>query len=1220
MAKHISLRVAWHDSGWNGHICKNPKENTYCSGNYSYPGDLIKGAKKLEWESDPKVAGCHCSKVEEYPPCATSINAFGKEEIKALSEPPDWFNDDSNGVLLNLPPATACTWFYEGMYTKDVLNKSGYQTYDYDKRLKKAEEYFTQLEKKRSLIFYYANYSNPFSEEDEKKYVVVGISRFLKKGNVSFYENVSDENKRKYAGGFVWQMPITSNYPEEGFSIPYHLYMDNPEILRDLTFIPENQRNFKYATRTISDDDALSYVERFLEIVKKLIEIKDETQDWEIRKKWLIRLLDELWKNRGAYPGIMSVLNFIDFTEAKEYYKICAEKGNDKNAFVNIFELLEGKRKNVDGLEISGTRLKEVARNWKLRDDNEQKILKDVLPRLDISFEQVKNILSPKREVNNLYCDLEVIAENPYLLSEQYIGDDIDDIISFNKIDHGVLPSPDLGIEKIFAKNSSERFRALCVEQLKYHSVHTFISALEIINQVNNKLSYLPDWKKELFTIKYLEVDETIIEEAIKIKNHNGEKYLYLLKVFEDERNIQKTLESFAQRNEIEIKRPFTIKDFVNSLKDSDSDLLTKAENEYIEAINSQAEICQKVFNKCLTVISGAAGTGKTTIIKTIIYAIEKVHGSGSSIFLLAPTGKASERLKEKTDKKASTIHSFLASNSWLNDNFTFKRLGGKVDETIGTLIIDECSMIDLELFAVLFRAINWNSIQRLILVGDPNQLPPIGRGKVFYEIIEWLKENYPENIGVLEINVRQLENRVLKNGNGILDLAEIYIQEKQSEEKYNSIYVERIMKKLQEGGDVDSDLNIQYWENSEVLKEMIKNKIVLDMENDSGLKIEDGNRFYQLLDEIVNRNNYSKATYQQVISPFRGESFGVDNMNIEFQKLFNSYFANKSAINGIALFDKVIQIRNRPKSNKICAYNLDIQKPEYIEIYNGEIGFVKPHAFDNNKFKCHGFRLEKFQVVFNRRENYWVGFGKNLGKDDKGKWIKEESPEDNLELGYVLSVHKAQGSEFERVYLILPNTNSRIQSMELLYTAITRAKSHLTIFVENDVSTFLSFARKESSCLRKINSSLFNFNPLPNDILKLTAWYPEGKIYSTLSEFLVRSKSEVIIANLLSSSNIPFSYETPLFAKDGTMFLPDFTVIFNGETYYWEHLGRLDLPEYKNHWETKKKWYEDNFPNRLIMTYETQTLTKDIEKIIIDKLGHNYYHEENPYKTGGTK
>ncbi len=64
--------------------------------------------------------------------------------------------------------------------------------------------------------------------------------------------------------------------------------------------------------------------------------------------------------------------------------------------------------------------------------------------------------------------------------------------------------------------------------------------------------------------------------------------------------------------------------------------------------------------------------------------------------------------------------------------------------------------------------------MKRLILVGDPNQLPPIGRGKVFSDTIEWLRKEYPDNVGELKHNIRQMENRINNRGTGIVDLAEI--------------------------------------------------------------------------------------------------------------------------------------------------------------------------------------------------------------------------------------------------------------------------------------------------------------------------------------------------------------------------------------------------------------------------------------------------------------
>jgi ATP-dependent exoDNAse (exonuclease V) alpha subunit len=73
-----------------------------------------------------------------------------------------------------------------------------------------------------------------------------------------------------------------------------------------------------------------------------------------------------------------------------------------------------------------------------------------------------------------------------------------------------------------------------------------------------------------------------------------------------------------------------------------------------------------------------------------------------------------------------------------LNDNLTFKRVGGEQETERQTIIIDECSMMDLQLFATLFLSIKWSTVKRLVLVGDPNQLPPIGTGRVFADIVHY--------------------------------------------------------------------------------------------------------------------------------------------------------------------------------------------------------------------------------------------------------------------------------------------------------------------------------------------------------------------------------------------------------------------------------------------------------------------------------------------------
>jgi len=182
MTKHISVRVAWHSDGWNGHVCKDPKRNSYCSGQYSYPGEMIgetRTSEFIEWECRKDVAGKPCEELKDgIPPCIYSINAFGDKELTAYSDPPEWFNDNSKQKRWGLSPYTICTWPYEEMYRPEVKNSEG--RFDYDKRLAFAKDYFKQLEVNKSLIFYYANYSNPSSENEAKNYLLVGISRLKK--------------------------------------------------------------------------------------------------------------------------------------------------------------------------------------------------------------------------------------------------------------------------------------------------------------------------------------------------------------------------------------------------------------------------------------------------------------------------------------------------------------------------------------------------------------------------------------------------------------------------------------------------------------------------------------------------------------------------------------------------------------------------------------------------------------------------------------------------------------------------------------------------------------------------------------------------------------------------------------------------------------------------------------------------------------------------------
>ncbi len=1184
MTNHVSARVAWHMDGWNGHICRNPAANTYCVGPHSYPGTKIAEERILEWEQ--AHSGRCCSELDNIPPCIYSINAFGTKPLTAFSDPPKFFKDGSRQRRWNLPPATVCVWPYEEMFLEEVKKQGG--TFDYDKRLERARNYFSQVEKDRSLIFYYANYSNPFNEEDSRSYVLVGLSRVKKIGEIMFYENCSPETKQKFGGGFIWQCNLTSHYPDQGFRMPYHLYLDKPEVLDKILLVPDNPRNFKYATRVISDDDALDLVEKFLEVASTLQDLGDTCENWSVRIGWLQVLIGELWQSRGLYPGLLAVLEYLDFKEAVPYFKQQTDVGDEQDAKNALFAYLDGRRTSIAGFTLSGEKMKRVLRQWQLKTEDEQRLLRDVLPRYGLRAGQIQRILSSDRAANSIDASLPSIAENPYIISEQFIGDGPDDTIPFTKIDHGVYPSPELGGASVFPDtDDAHRLRALCVEQLRREEKDAFVAASQVIHALNHKLSFLPEWKRHQFTERYLEVEKDELSGALTFREEDGRQYLYLKSVFEAERSIEKQIRALARRPDIRFKMPLTESQWYNYLYSETSSLAERNPKQYDEAIRGQVEVCQRIFVRPVCVLSGAAGTGKTTVIKALIQGIDKAHGAGTSFQLLAPTGKAADRLREATEKPAATIHSFLAQHHWLNANMTYKREGGVKEDKFLTYIIDEASMLDLELISALFRAINWASVQRLIFVGDPNQLPPIGRGRVFADLIDWLLESNPESVGFLETNIRQMENRLKGEGTGILELASLYMRTRQTPEKDEGAqaHAEEILRRVQEGGDIDKDLRVMYWKDPDELAQKLTETIVADMEKDTGQSF-DVSRPFELWNAAFKQNGDSRPEYQQVISPYRGDLFGIEHINEVLQKHAHGA-SNRGSLAGITLFDKVIQVINRSKSTSIYGYNTKTKKREQLEVYNGELGFVKPHAYDKNNWTWPNFRINRFQVTFSHKEYFWA------------EYTSESQVEENLELAYAISVHKSQGSEFERVYFILPKDKVALLSRELFYTGMTRARRHCTILVQEDISPLLSMRRPEKSHLVGINASLFSFHPIPDEMRTMREWYVEGKIHQTLADIMVRSKSEVIIANMLAEREIPFQYEVPLYAPDGTFYLPDFTVTWAGEAWYWEHLGRLDNDEYRHHWETKQAWYDKFFPGRLVTTREAGTLSKDAETLI---------------------
>lgn len=1185
MGQHVTARLAWHDSGWNGHICNDPAANTYCVGSHSYPGGMISERRDLDQERG--CAGQACSSLKSIPPCIYSVNAFGKDALTAFADPPEFFNKGAKRKEWLLPPASVCVWPYEEMYRDEV--KSG-QGYDAGKRKKLVDKFFSSIEENSSLVFYYSNYSNPFSTDEAPTYVLVGISRVKSVGDDLYYDGCDDRTTSAY-GGYVWDRTITSCYPEEGFRLPYHLYKDDSR-LESFAVFPDNPLLCKYGSKLMSDDQALGLVEQFHQAVLRLIEMGDTSEDWQVRRKWLEGLISELWQRRGAFPGMAEVCKYLQLPEAIPFLKKAVARGAELAAVEKVWALFDGKSNELDGITLGKGTVDSARRFWKLQDDSDQRLLRDVFARIDINELVIKELINSPNRKHGIRAKRDEILENPYVLCEQYVGEGAEDRLSWGQLDRAMVPSPDLGVPALVGNDSPWRLRALADECLRRVNGHTFLAEDSLVDLVNARMESVPEWKRVRFKARYFEVDALAFEGALTFHEEGDKRYVYLRENYEAERLVERQIRKLMQRPAITLKIPMTEQHWREYLQKEDSAIAKKAKAEYAKAVSSQVATCQKIFTRSLSVLCGAAGTGKTTVLASMVDAIRKVDGIGASIVALAPTGKAADRARAVFEGglgggtvETSTIHSFLARRGWLNENLTYARYGGEVEAATQTIIIDECSMMDLHLFATLFRSIDWSTVKRLVLVGDPNQLPPIGVGRVFADIVDYCNESEPDAISELTANLRQLENRIDGRGTGIVELAGLYRRIGLSEEKNEDeeAAAEEMLAKVQASGDVDKDLRVLYWQEPEQLAPLLLDQMTKDMAEDAGVA-PDSLSF----DKLWRKAFDWKPEYSQILSPYRGELHGIEAINTAVQQHKSAGLINRlGQIDGITLFDKVIQVRNRTSSNPIYGYDRDTKRVVQCDVFNGELGFAGPHGYDLAAWQAPGFRFKRFAVQFARKGEVRVNYGRELGTRSDGKALFDQKVEENLELGYAISVHKAQGSEFSRIYLVVPSTNRQLLSQELLYTALTRGKRHCTLLIQGNVGAMIDMRRRERCWLSRINSSILGWHLAPKELLSEAGWYESGRVHEALTRDMVRSKSEVIIANMLHERGIRFYYERPLYAGDGTMYLPDFTIIWNGEEIYWEHVGMLSNPKYVEHWNAKRAWYEKNFPGQLRVSYE---------------------------------
>ncbi|MCI5702052.1 MAG: ATP-dependent RecD-like DNA helicase [Erysipelotrichaceae bacterium] len=518
--------------------------------------------------------------------------------------------------------------------------------------------------------------------------------------------------------------------------------------------------------------------------------------------------------------------------------------------------------------------------------------------------------------------------------------------ISFQKVDL-------IARKNNYLKDDIRRIEAGIIETmnvLSFETGNTIQTKSEIFNFLKIIINYLIP--EDLF----LDCLNSLIKK-LKIMDLGLDNYELLI-YYEADNNIVKRLTYLKNKPDTLIKETKLDK-MINNL-----------ENVYnIKYDDKQKEAIKLAFLKNFLIISGGPGTGKTTIIKSIVSMYEDFY-SKDDIVLLAPTGRASKRIMEATNYPASTIHRFL---KWNKDTNKFQvNEYNKSDCKI--VIVDEVSMLDTILFSSLLKGLKFDTI--LIMVGDANQLPSVSPGNILKDLIE------SEVFSVVELNTLYRQ----KKGSNIIELAH--------------------------------DVNL-----GEVNYNLFNKSDDLFFYKASSIDIKEN------LTIIINKLKTSDYLSYQIMAPMYKTLNGINNLNKCMQELLNPKESNKNEmIINDCLYregDKVLQLMNMPDDN----------------IYNGDIGII---IEINNILKEITIDFDSNIVTFN------------------------SSNFQNFTLGYVISIHKSQGSEFNTVVIPILNEYGRMLYKKLIYTGITRAKNKLILLGEINALNQSVINEKENN--RKTN------------------------------------------------------------------------------------------------------------------------------------------------------
>ncbi|MGO9234966.1 MAG: AAA family ATPase, partial [Methylocella sp.] len=931
------------------------------------------------------------------------------------------------------------------------------------------------LRPEQSLCFFYAK-KVPFVEDYGASRLLIGAGRVMHVSPCIEYDYTTKDLKGKLRS-VLWELMVQHSIRpdfEDGFILPYHAAIkkaaedreyDSAEIA---AFTPEDRLlEFSHVSQLVTHDGAIASLLACAEALRKAK--KGLPGPWEQCLEWTDNRLGELWKARGPCPGLGGALSAFGLELGTFVACAIEEKvGDNADPWPLVDQIFAEPAKHLP-LHLAEGVGKTLREKWS-RLPGERRSLLKLISRFEISREQATCLyVKEERAKAGITSSDRDILTNPYLLYE--VTRLRADAISVWTVDRGVFPEEVIREKHplpeptaLDAGTDARRVRALSIKVLEDAAANgsTLLPQDQVVLGIRG-LTLQPrcEVDGDLINVAKEDFQGVIVEVPLSNKG----PALQLGRLAEMSETIRVAIAKRIQGARLPVQadwRKLLDKHLTAVGAGGDGEVEEKARGEKTAALKELAEAR-------LSVLIGPAGTGKTTLLSVLCSHPQVAAGD---VLLLAPTGKARVRMEQSTSHlslKGYTIAQFLGPHRYDRTTGRYQLSDKPVEVGARTVIIDEASMLTEEMLGALIQALK--GVHRLILIGDPRQLPPIGPGRPFRDIVKHLApDGIAERFPRVGPSYAELTTRTRQMGEDREDL--------QLAEWFSGASIgpgeDDVFDKVVRTGNSNHVRFIQ-WDSADDLRSRLFEVLVEELklkgpEDIAGFDATLGGTEWNDM-RFFNFGAAETAESWQILSPVRAGPHGVPDVNRLIHKRFrqemidasrkvNRKYPKPMGPEEIVYGDKVINLDNTDPSLPWYRHRKVYPAKDSPYIANGEIGMAEGFFW---KKGLPDLRY-KLEVEFSSQPRFKYDF---TGRD----FSEDGNPA--LELAYALTVHKSQGSEFGTVFLVLPNP-CRLLSRELLYTALTRQKARIVILHQGPRAELRKYSSDNQSETARRLTNLF--------------------------------------------------------------------------------------------------------------------------------------------------